>query len=221
MQGIKEVAMINLGKVSPPHLLMIVLLFLFAQRANAYSITQEFEAVNVGNTDLQIYFNPFDASLGTLTGVYLDFRSFSTVTADQFDCTVVNPLWCTARGFISMLFSPGDGPGVSLTTDNIHSFRQGDSTLFTVSHGTPGFWPHNLLILSSFTEVAPRLVASDWWRCEVNCSGDSYSYRDGTHTVRGSLTYVYVPVPATLALLALGLLALAMLRPGSALCGRR
>lgn len=204
------------GNVYLSHVIVIALALFVSHRANALIITQNFEAVNVGNSDLEIVLDAFDANLGTLTGVYLDFQAFSRVTADQFDCTVVDPLWCTARGFISLIFAPGDSPGLNVTTDNIHSFRNGDSTLFTVRHGTPGWWPNNLLGVSSFTEVAPRLVASDWWRCEVNCSGDSDTYRDGTHTVRGSLTYVYVPAPATLALLLIGLFALACRRPRSA-----
>lgn len=204
------------GKVDFSRLLVIALLVFVSHRANALIITQNFEAVNVGNSDIEIFLDAFDSNLGTLTGVYLDFQAFSRVTADQFDCSVVDPLWCTARGFISLMFAPGDSPALNVTTDNIHSFRNGDSTLFTVRHGSPGWWPNNLLGVSSFIAVAPRLVASDWWRCEANCSGDSYSHRDGTHTVRGSLTYVYVPVPATLVLLVIGLFVLAVRRPKSA-----
>jgi hypothetical protein len=210
--------MITLRKVRISHLIIIATLVFFSHRANALIITQSFDAVNVGNTDIEIYLDPFNAASGTLTNVYIDFRSSSRIMSDQFGCTVGAPFSCTAAGFASLYFFPGGGTFLTLTTDNFHYFRQGDSTLFSVSHGTPAWWPNNLLSLSSFTEAAPRLVASDWWRCEVNCSGDSDSYRDGTHNVRGSLTYVYVPVPATLALLVIGLLALAITRLKSAFC---
>ncbi len=205
--------MIMLRKVCISHLLIIATLVFFAHRANALLITQSFDVVNVGNTDIELYLDPFDANLGALTNVYIDFRASSRIESDQFDCTVVDSA-CTVRGFAALYFYPGGGTFLTHTTDNSHTFLRGESNLFTVPLSTPGWWPNNLLSLSSFTEVSPRMRAHDIWRCERNCSNSEIG--SGTQTLRGSLTYVYVPVPATLALLALGLVGIGVSRRSSA-----
>lgn len=204
------------SEMSPSYLLLIVLLVFFSHRANAYTITQSFEVVNVDGTEIELYLNRFDANLGTLTSVLIDVSAPSRVWSDQFDCTSIDS-FCFVRGFASLVLATGDPTTTKVyTSESFNSFLQGESKPFGVMMNP--WWSYRPWDdLTSVTVTSPRILASDWWRCESNCNDSGFGY--GTQTLRGSLTYLYVSVPATLALLALlalGLAALGVRRRSSA-----
>ena len=201
--------MIKLSKIRISHLLMIATLVSFAHRANALFITQSFDVENVGSSDINLYLNPFDASLGTLTTVLLTFSAPSRISSDQFDCSVDNAL-CIVRGFSSVDWLTGDAlTSRRYTTDNFGTFLPGELVPFSTMLSASLSYPPGL-DLSPFTVSSPRLVVHDEWRCDDNSGGCGIG--SGRQTLRGTLTYNYAPAPATFALLALGLVGLGVSR---------
>lgn len=203
--------MITLRKSSVSRLLILAISVCFAHGANALSITQSFNVENVGGSNLSLTLNPFDASLGTLTSVIMNFSAPSRLLTDQYDCPVSN-LSCGVRGFASLDWFTGDVfTSKRYTSDNTNTFVPGESKSLQVSM-TP-YWSYNPSHdLSSFSVNSPRLVAYDEWRCGT-CTNKIGS---GTQTLSGSLVYVFtpVPVPATFALVVLGLLGLGVFHRG-------
>jgi hypothetical protein len=202
------------GKLDISRLLMIATLVFFAHRADALLITQSFEIESVGSSDINLFLNPFDTSLGTLTSVLLTFNAPSRISSDQFDCSVDNT-FCIVRGFSSVDWLTGD-PLTSrrYTTDNFGTFLPGESVPFSTMLSASLSYPPGV-DLSPFTVNSPRLVVHDEWRCDDNSGGCGIG--SGTQSVSGELRYSYapVPVPATIALLVLGLVGLGVSRRDS------
>ena len=191
-------------------LLMTVTLVFFAHSASAALLTQNFDAEQVGDGNLELVLHPFDPSLGTLLAVSWTFTGNSRISTDQFVCTSLGPP-CIARGFAAVdWFSGNVVTSGRHTTDNFHTFAAGEIKTVSTFSGRALSYNSAVQDLSSFSLFAPRLVGSDTWRCESGCTGVGA----GTQRIVGSLTYRYdestatTPVPATVALIALGLVGL-------------
>lgn len=208
-------AMIMPSKSSVSRLLMIITLVFFAHRADAGLIVMEqsFNVDTVGPASETLYFDMFDTSLGTLTSVSLYFSATSYLYTDQFDCPAESPS-CRVDAFFSADWLTGDVlTSRRYTTDNFQTFMTGESIRVNASH-TNGASYAPSVDLTPFTVTAPRLVVLDRYTC-VGCIGTTTG--SGTQNISGYLRYTYeVPVPATFALFALGLVGLGVSRRGSA-----
>lgn len=167
----------------------------------------------MGPASETLYFDAFDTSLGTLTGVFPSFKARSYLYTDQFDCPVERAD-CRVDAFLSVDWLTGDAlTSRRYTTDNFVTFTTGESIRVSTIH-TNSAQNAPSVDLTPFTVTAPRLVVLDRYTCP-QCNGITTG--SGTQNISGYLRYTYeVPVPATFALLALGLAGLGVSRRASA-----
>ncbi len=190
------------------------LFVLISVQTNAAVITQSFEFDDLGSYEVeslsaadrvQYFFEPFDASLGTLTDVSVVASATSQAGLAQFECAITS---CTVEFPLDLVLTlePGDrvvDEAGNFTTNRsgIHFGGVADIFFPSIADFAPFGWE-----VDDFYTTPLHYLAFYRWRC-LDCSGMDDPL---LVNVRGSatLTYEYipfaVPAPSTPVLVLLG-----------------
>jgi len=204
-------------------LLTLALLLFASAQTSAAVITQVFEFDDLRSLDLDVgqlgvderveyFFEPFDSSLGTLTEVSVVARATGNAVLDQFQCAA-SSLSCTVEFPLNLLLflEPGvlgaqiEAGNYTTNQTGLHLGGVAEISFPSISTYAPFGWE-----IDDFYTTPLHYLAAYEWLC-----GDCASIDDPLMVnVQGgaTLTYEYtpssVPVPSTLTLFALGLVAL-------------
>ncbi|GAB5449811.1 MAG: hypothetical protein Hals2KO_01390 [Halioglobus sp.] len=210
-----------------PAFLLFILLVVIPAQTNAAEITQVFEFDNRGsfevdglnvNARIEHYFDPFDASLGTLTEVAIIASATSQANLEQFQCAIAT---CTVEFLLDLVLTLEPGESVvdeagnfTTNTSGVHFGGLASVSFPSISTFSPVGWA-----IDDFYTTPVHYLAFYNWRC-FDCSSVNEPL---LVDVRGSatLTYEYtpsaLPAPSTLILFSLGFLVLRRhLRPSPA-----